>query len=381
MVSSKAPAPSQWDDEDYGQKLRVFCGKRRLPGTYIHISQTNIERMFAPNPDPEVSRHGVMGTRYQNYVDDNTAYGPDENEKYHATDPEKYPDDGEDRGKTMAQIKREAFKLCLVVTAEDDAFLHAVAKNLLASRIRLSEIKAAEYIVKDALGIDVNHPHYERCKFSAVKNRDTWQNRTLDAAFDVCCLIYNSDWGKANLQPKFKGFGYFVYDAAGNKKRWLFPIDLIEDRIFNLDTAKKVFYVCLEAIDLTALSKSNGKPTAFGKALMYKAMAIIQFEMVYLIAKWTNKITGVFEKQSHHKHSRDLLDYFPYLLEMDELYLNKCTIQSSDARGTADIVVARLYPMDRTKSYGKVRQKKKHFDMNHTCDNQFKMGDLNDDSD
>lgn len=204
MVSSKAPPVKEWDDSDYGLKLRVFCRKRRLPSNYIHISGTNIERMFAPNPDPEVPQHGLMATRYKTYVEENTAFGPDEEDFYYPTDPELEIDD-RPVGKSLAKIKKEAFNQCLAITVEDDAFLHAVCKNALAHRLRWPNIKLADYIVKDALGIDAAHPHYERCKYSATKNRDTWQNRTLDAAFDIAARIYTSEWGKENLQKQFLG--------------------------------------------------------------------------------------------------------------------------------------------------------------------------------
>ncbi|RPA76252.1 hypothetical protein BJ508DRAFT_331324 [Ascobolus immersus RN42] len=378
MVGQRAPGVSHWDDDDYGHKLPVFCGKRRLPAAYIHIDSANIQKMFGTNPDPEVPQHGLMAIRYKNYIDEHTAFGPDEEELYYQVDPEQL-DDRAANGKTMGQLKKEAFKLCLIVTTEDDAFLHAVAKNILANRLRWDDKIIAEYIVKDALGIDVSHPHYNRCRYSAGKNRDTWQNRILDTAFDIALRIYTSDYGKIEIQPKYT---YFTYDVKGDKKRWLVPPDLLQSRALNLVTAKKVFYPCMESIDETKLVKANGKPTAFGKCLMYKAFALVQFEMVYIIAKWTNKITGVYNKEAHNGHARDLSDYFPYLAEIDMEYLFKEEITGTTGTGEeTTIEVARLYPMDRNKTYGKSRRKRKHFEMNIECDNKLKMSALNDDSD
>lgn len=138
----------------------------------------------------------------------------------------------------------------------------------------------------------------------------------------------------------------------------------------------------MDAIDETKLAKSNGKPTAVGKALMFKSMAIIQLEMVYLITKWTNKVTGEFNKSPDHAHARDLCDYFPYLAEMDTDYLFRKTIEVTSVDGSVhQTEVARLYPMDRSKTYGKHRRRRKHYDFNVECENKFKMGPLNDETD
>lgn len=113
---------------------------------------------------------------------------------------------------------------------------------------------------------------------------------------------------------------------------------------------------------------------------MYKTMAIVQFEMVYLIAKWTNKITGAFVKGSHHALARDPQDYFTYLPLMDENYLFKHSIEGTGLDGQpTSIMFAHLFPMDKNKTYDRTRVCRKQYD-EFEVENNLEMGAPNHDS-
>lgn len=108
-------------------------------------------------------------------------------------------------GRLLAIISREAVRVhCLRATPEDDQYLNLIAKSYMLVRFWWSSFRLSWDIVMDAMGCNVQHPDFKRLCAMISKNRDTWQNRALDAALDVAKQILTSPSGQANIVIQYK---------------------------------------------------------------------------------------------------------------------------------------------------------------------------------
>lgn len=95
------------------------------------------------------------------------------------------------------------------------------------------------------------------------------------------------------------------------------PTHLIAEQYNTLSVAREVFHELWQCIDEDALEK-DGKPTRLGAIIIAKAMSLIQLEITYIFAYWTDFDKARYTKvgdSDHHCRDKELM--LAYLQTID----------------------------------------------------------------
>ncbi|RPA74778.1 hypothetical protein BJ508DRAFT_312555 [Ascobolus immersus RN42] len=389
-VKYHIPEPNE---VDLSVQRRLFCGTRVLSNKYLHISNAMLEKMFATPSDSNKPHHGQSYDKWLHAIEYKTSGGmtPEGLYRSPATGRNDYSpasrlDESPTSSPVMAstgvpksreEIELETVRELLVINAFDINYMFAVAKNICLHRMSWEKTKLAEYCVREALGIDVDHPYWTLCVDLCSRNRDTWQNRTLKYAHNQAKLyLFNTVSGKQLLTDR-KSKAWISYDANSDRNIFIAPSDgLINEGFMTLQKAKIIFHELIAGIDEKEL-ENDDSPTAFGQLLMYKAISYIQLEITYILAFWTNFDTMGYTKYQGMRHCRDktnLLSYIPSIDTQTNHWVtlrrrqsgstpgSQATLNGSQGQGQtgADEVlrekVGLLFPMVVGKSYGATRR-------------------------
>ncbi|RPA77544.1 hypothetical protein BJ508DRAFT_330045 [Ascobolus immersus RN42] len=165
------------------------------------------------------------------------------------------------------------------VTQEGCQRIQLFIKNRLVFMIEQNHTEAFfAAILKDAIGIETDHPSWPSLFANGSKFRNNLKNKTLNAALarGFIWLTHDEEGKKwlVHVEKKRKSWT----DSKGSTHILTPPSSLFKDPFYHsLGIAKEIFHCCRSAIDWDKLH-TNGVMNDMGKRLAGKALAIVRGE-------------------------------------------------------------------------------------------------------
>ncbi|RPA78512.1 hypothetical protein BJ508DRAFT_309150 [Ascobolus immersus RN42] len=256
----------------------VFCGARTIDWKYQPLRSRDMMKLHQRNQNPLVP---VIGLSYEKakYEVEPTPPPRDEEspleeppEDLETDDASTLQEKANKRAEYQAEVqaredayqakvaalepKIEIREIGLAFNRRDDDYLISMVKNRTVFAFDWNNTAMAECVVKDALGIDSQHPEWERVLDVTLANHSTNLFKCQEAAFKSALLFWETDAGKAEFRSNWANKpAYYVKDGVEHPR---LPVSaLFPERLKSFENAVLVFDSCMDGIDLSVLVKSE----------------------------------------------------------------------------------------------------------------------------